>query len=184
MLLHEAGAPPIHTPISVLQELPEKVKERLYIVHTSALPPDCGLRVAPTGTAGTIRLDQRRPGGKDGKLLLSGGENGGNLGQSVTSTTSSKHNESNGELNAAALDDGGYPSMSVVGMFQSPSLADISRLSGGAKKLPPLVFLRPTCVSDAWFILNLLSAVPFFSRYGWYSINLATHDLSTPYPHQ
>jgi hypothetical protein len=57
VLLHEAGAPPIHTPLSVLNELPEKVKLRLYVVHTSALPPECGLRVAPTGTAGTIRLD-------------------------------------------------------------------------------------------------------------------------------
>ena len=149
----------------MLQELPEKVKERLYIVHTSALPPDCGLRVAPTGTAGTLRLDQRRTGGKNGKLLLSGGENGGSLGQSVTSTALSKYNDSSGELTAAALDDGGHPSMSAVGTFHGPSFSDIARLNGDAAKLPPLVFLRPTCVSDAWFILNLLSAVPFFSRY-------------------
>ena len=39
-------------------KLPSRVKRRMYVVHTSALPEDCELRVAPTGTAGTIRLDQ------------------------------------------------------------------------------------------------------------------------------
>ena len=58
LLLHEAGAPPIHTPLDVLLKLPQRVKRRMYVVHTSALPEGCELRVAPTGTAGTIRLDQ------------------------------------------------------------------------------------------------------------------------------
>ena len=161
LLLHEAGAPPIHTPISVLQELPEKVKERLYIVHTSALPPDCGLRVAPTGTAGTIRLDQRRKGGTNGRLLSLGSEQG--MERVSNSLTGSKFNESSSALDVSSLDDGGHPSVSVVGTYNSPTMSDVSRIRG-ANKLPPLVFLRPTCVSDAWFILNLLSAVPFFSR--------------------
>jgi len=159
VLLHEAGAPPIHTPISVLKDLPEKVRERLYVVHTSALPPDCGLRVAPSGTAGTIRLDQRRK-GKNGNLLLPTIHDG-DMSQSITSM---KNNNSAGVLATPALDDGGHPSLSVLGACNSPSLADIAKLSAGDKKVPPLVFLRPTCVSDAWFILNLLSAVPFFSR--------------------
>ena len=58
LLLHEAGAPPIHTPLDVLLALPKEVKNRLYVVHTSALPEGCELRAAPTGTAGTIRLDR------------------------------------------------------------------------------------------------------------------------------
>ena len=58
LLLHESGAPPLHTPLEVLLKLPQRVKKRLYVVHTSSLPEDCELRVAPTGTAGTIRLDQ------------------------------------------------------------------------------------------------------------------------------
>jgi len=57
LLLHEAGFPPIHTPVEVLERLPQRVKDRLYVVHTSALREGCELRVAPTGTAGTIRLD-------------------------------------------------------------------------------------------------------------------------------
>lgn len=165
LLLHEAGAPPIHTPISVLQELPEKVRERLYIVHTSALPPDCGLRVAPTGTANTIRLDRRR-GGKSGRLLSVGSDNrnGGDSGEASSSQTSLKNTSTSNAFDVASLDDGGHPSLSVVGPYSGPTLGDLAK-AGAGSKLPPLVFLRPTCVSDAWFILNLLSAVPFFSRY-------------------
>jgi len=40
LLLHEAGVPPIHTPLSVLEALPASVKSHLYVVHTSNLPPD------------------------------------------------------------------------------------------------------------------------------------------------
>ncbi|CAB9522972.1 Lactamase_B [Seminavis robusta] len=165
LLLHEAGAPPIHTPISVLQELPEKVRERLYIVHTSALPPDCGLKVAPTGTAGTIRLDQKRRGGQ-----VTLGNEIAEIGTSQTSAvsasigSSAKSHHGSAAFDTASLDDGGHPSLTVTGAYSSPTLADASRFRGpGGMKLPPLVFLRPTCVSDAWFILNLLSAVPFFS---------------------
>jgi hypothetical protein len=57
LLLHESGAPPIHTQLDVLLALPDLVKARMYIVHTAALPKDCPLKVAPTGTKGTIRLD-------------------------------------------------------------------------------------------------------------------------------
>lgn len=176
-LLHEAGAPPIHTPISVLQALPEKIKERLYVVHTSALPPDSGLRVAPTGTAGTIRLDQRSGAKTNGKRLRTEeglGQNGSSgipqtVGHLYAGVNESRNTggSSIGGFDTESLDDGGHPSLSVVGDYGTPSVAELSHLSGLSpddKKLPPLVFLRPTCVSDAWFILNLLSAVPFFSR--------------------
>ena len=59
LLLHEAGAPPIHTPLAVLEALPNHVKEHLYVVHTSALPKDSTLKIAPTGTEGTLRLDDK-----------------------------------------------------------------------------------------------------------------------------
>lgn len=143
-LLHEAGAPPIHTPLTVLQNLPPHVKERLYVVHTSALPPDCDLRVAPTGTDGTIRLDQRQ------------------LKRSTATTTPSSdgHNASSNSLvlhNSSTFDDAGNLSLSVLGNYIAPSYGD------STGRIPPLVFLRPTCVSDAWFMLNLLSNLPFFS---------------------
>jgi CRP-like cAMP-binding protein/ribonuclease BN (tRNA processing enzyme) len=63
VILHEAGVPPIHTPISVLANLPEEVKKRLHLVHVSksAVPEDRGLRLAPTGTVNTIRIPVPMP---------------------------------------------------------------------------------------------------------------------------
>lgn len=56
LILHEAGIPPIHTPVKVLATLPAEVKERLYLVHISdsAIPEDSGLRLAPTGAADSL----------------------------------------------------------------------------------------------------------------------------------
>jgi hypothetical protein len=140
ILLHEAGAPPIHTPLRVLQELPKEVRDRLYIVHTAAIPSDCGLRVAPTGTAGTLRLDKSR--------LVDG-----NPEMSIPITVES-------------LRDGAGSSLSLVGAFNPVSTKLLSKEFMGEKgglEVPSLVFTRPTDVSDAWFILNLLSAVPFMA---------------------
>lgn len=144
LLLHESGAPPIHTPLEVLLNLPDEVKKRLYVVHTSALPKECELRVAPIGTTDTIRLDgvqQNQPAvnGAAGNTVIGGGE------EFVKS-----------------LDDGGYPNLTISGDFVAP-IPPQNAMTSGRKKVPPLVLSRPTCVSDAWFILNLLSAVPFLS---------------------
>ena len=56
LILHEAGIPPIHTPVSVLAQLPADVKERVYLVHISdsAIPEGSGLRLAPTGAADSL----------------------------------------------------------------------------------------------------------------------------------
>jgi hypothetical protein len=137
LLLHESGAPPIHTPLEVLLNLPEEVKKRLFVVHTSALPKECELRVAPIGTTDTIRLD----GPQQDQTAVNG---------------------AGGEQFVRSLDDGGYPSLSICGDFIAP-IPPQNAMASGRKKVPPLVLSRPTCVSDAWFILNLLSAVPFLS---------------------
>ncbi len=56
LIIHEAGIPPIHTPMSVLAGLPDDVKSRIYLTHVSqtAIPPDSGLRLAPPGPAQTL----------------------------------------------------------------------------------------------------------------------------------
>lgn len=56
VIFHEAGIPPIHTPIKNLAELPAPVKERLYLIHVSerGIPPDSGLRKAMAGPDETI----------------------------------------------------------------------------------------------------------------------------------
>jgi hypothetical protein len=148
VLLHEAGAPPIHTPLAELQKLPMHVKDRLYVVHTAAIPPDCGLKVAPTGTAGTIRLDSTYT-----------------PSHSMLSTLSKISPPVN--ITAANLQDGKSQNITMVGKHDPSSTTRlINQMNGrsGRAKVAPLVFLRPTDVSDAWFILNLLSAVPFLSR--------------------
>jgi hypothetical protein len=168
VLLHEAGAPPIHTPLSVLQELPDHVKERLYVVHTAAIPADSGLRVAPTGTDGTLRLDYSSYNSRISTALK---QNSNGAGAAVPQLDSTQ--ESNQQLDdtigisAESLRDGAGQSLSVSGP-QNPAVVNklIKHFDGtnGKERVAPLVFLRPTDVSDAWFILNLLSAVPFLSR--------------------
>jgi len=59
VIFHEAGMPPIHTPLSCLCSLPADIRKRMYLVHVNpqTIPRESGLRVAPTGLANTIELD-------------------------------------------------------------------------------------------------------------------------------
>ena len=63
IIIHESGVPPVHTPVSSLNSLPETIKEKLLIVHCSSIPEedDTGkkvthLRIPGTGMAETIVL--------------------------------------------------------------------------------------------------------------------------------
>jgi glyoxylase-like metal-dependent hydrolase (beta-lactamase superfamily II) len=155
VLLHEAGTPPLHTPLKVLQELPDEVKARLYVVHTSDMPEDCGLRIAPTGTAGTIRLDQTQP-------SLANGSAGRTAQPSYRMDTFSSGVERLlFGIDPASLEDGADKNLTLHGDHVAPLYG--GQMESPVSGVPPLVFLRPTDVSDAWFILNLLSNVPFFS---------------------
>ncbi|DAZ95077.1 TPA: hypothetical protein N0F65_002971 [Lagenidium giganteum] len=62
-ILHEAGVPPIHTPLKTLMNLDENIRKRVYVVHTAAkdVPPESGLRGAPEGVHNTITLDTKLP---------------------------------------------------------------------------------------------------------------------------
>lgn len=63
VILHEAGIPPIHTPVSTLVALSDEIKERLYVNHISAdkVPTDAGLKLAPPGVSKTLLLDVEPP---------------------------------------------------------------------------------------------------------------------------
>lgn len=180
LLLHESGAPPIHTPLEELLKLPPRVKARLYVVHTSALPAGCELRVAPTGTAGTIRLDQltRDFGSRNSSLSDSG-----TAGDPFTSFMVKAPKLSSLTIHSAGIDsieeEGGdeddnelrepfaiseYTSVNEYNTFNNfGGQVKVGRSSMVGNKMP-LVAVRPTSSTDAWFILNLLSAVPFMSR--------------------
>ena len=165
LLLHEAGAPPIHTPLDVLLKLPAEVKKRLYVVHTSALPEGCELRVAPTGTDGTIRLDQIRRSSSNANLSR--------LRTSMLDSSLIKKpfHQLGGDALLEEVDEYAESELFV------PMTNTYAHLSGeGAVRShkqqfsePPPVSLRPSSSSDAWFILNLLSAVPFLSSLSYTS---------------
>ena len=72
LIIHEAGIPPIHTPMGVLAALPDEVKKNLYLTHVSesAIPADSGLRLAPPGVAQTIRLEVAPPDVSHAQLML------------------------------------------------------------------------------------------------------------------
>lgn len=170
LLLHEAGAPPIHTPLDVLMKLPLDVKKRLYVVHTSALPEGCELRVAPTGTAGTIRLDKLRRVSGSNYSQMQNHRKRPSIFESNQNHFPSLHNL---EPSASIIDDVNPRILEDVDEYEeselfNPSPNMFAHLGGSASVPskpfePPPVSLRPPSSSDAWFILNLLSAVPFLS---------------------
>lgn len=63
VVLHEAGVPPLHTPVAALAALPDTVKERLLLVHIAKkdVPPETGLRAAEVGLDRTIRIEVEPP---------------------------------------------------------------------------------------------------------------------------
>jgi hypothetical protein len=184
LLLHEAGAPPIHTPLEVLMKLPQRIKNRLYVVHTSNIPAEYDLRVAPTGTAGTLRLDQFDQGGAVVSGIATPLWDDGPAGKprvardaysiSLQNTDVLRSPWSSASNEYAAINE---EADTVDRVSMDRSFAKAHLLSPGGKKTTdrssmtaaggaaiPLVSLRPASSTDAWFILNLLSAVPFMSR--------------------
>lgn len=58
VIFHEAGVPPIHTPMKVLTALPASVRKKIYLVHVARdqVPENSGLKIAPTGLSSTVTL--------------------------------------------------------------------------------------------------------------------------------
>ena len=72
LVIHEAGVPPLHTPIHVLEQLPAETKERLLVVHTTAdkISAESGLQIAPTGGLDdTIRVEVTADRGKNSRMM-------------------------------------------------------------------------------------------------------------------
>lgn len=164
-------------------KLPQRVKKRLYVVHTSTIPEDCDLRVAPTGTAGTLRLDQFQRGGGPGAGIATSTWMERSIRKQrntrdaysisleddevLPSPWSSASNEyaaitEEGAAQEAANGNGSFAHATSSG--GGKKTAHRSSLTGIGSSNVPLVSLRPASSTDAWFILNLLSAVPFLSR--------------------
>jgi len=61
LILHEAGVPPIHTPMSTLEVLPDHIKKKIRVVHVSADKVPASLQVAETGMENTIEMQVEEP---------------------------------------------------------------------------------------------------------------------------
>lgn len=63
LIFHEAGVPPLHTPLAPLAALPKEVKERLYLVHIAKkdVPEASGLKSAEVGLDKTMRIEVETP---------------------------------------------------------------------------------------------------------------------------
>lgn len=63
LILHEAGIPPIHTPVDTLVSLDDDTKSRLYINHISAdkIPHGSGLKLAQPGVRDTLQMEVTPP---------------------------------------------------------------------------------------------------------------------------
>lgn len=62
LIFHEAGLPPIHTPLEILIKQPPEVHEKMYLTHVSAdiVGEERRIKVAPTGLSNTLVLEKER----------------------------------------------------------------------------------------------------------------------------
>ncbi len=160
LLLHEAGVPPLHTTFKELEKLPTRVKRRMYVVHSSNIPDEFDLRKAPTGTAGTLRLDEVE---KDGSEMFRVG----------VSTYVTKKNTD--DVNSAWSTSAG--SEYIEGDSGRDGAVGRNSIVSKEKSKIPIVSMRPSSNTDSWYMLNLLQAVPFLTRYVTKTNTFCHHEL-------
>jgi hypothetical protein len=172
LLLHEAGTPPIHTPIAELDKLPQRVKKRMYVVHSSTIPEEFDLQKAPTGTAGTLRLDELPKEGNEMarcgvSVLMNSNANRdkNSLVRFHEAKTISKpwDSASREYLDNEISDSDDNIDSRLNAIQKKESIGRSSIVMTGRKSLLPLVSMRPTSNTDSWYMLNLLQAVPFLT---------------------
>jgi len=71
LVLHEAGIPPIHTPVTVLQRVPEEYRKNLYIIHIAeAAAGKSELKLAKAGVENTIVIQKDNTRADDTESLI------------------------------------------------------------------------------------------------------------------
>lgn len=172
LLLHEAGVPPLHTPFSVLDKLPKRIKKRMYIVHAAKIPDEFDLQKAPTGTAGTLRLDELPKGGNDMTrcgvstwVNSNANSNRANPAsvrfESEETVPPSWETASCEYLDSEAVNESIESSSNAMPKNRMVNRSSI--VMTGRKLAIPLVSMRPSSNTDSWYMLNLLQAVPFIT---------------------
>mmetsp|Transcript_6825 Transcript_6825/g.17118 ORF Transcript_6825/g.17118 Transcript_6825/m.17118 type:complete len:1395 (+) Transcript_6825:304-4488(+) len=169
LLLHEAGVPPLHTAFAELHRLPHRVKKRMYVVHAAKIPDEFDLRKAPTGTEGTLRLDDSLKGANDFDRCGVSTYVNANVNKNRKSIVRFGDDEVHCDIagdeymdNSDDSDDRLSPAPLPIRGQQSLDRAN-SIVISSKKATIPLVSLRPTSNTDSWYMLNLLQAVPFLT---------------------
>eukprot|EP00535_Pseudo-nitzschia_heimii_P006923 CAMPEP_0197189262 /NCGR_PEP_ID=MMETSP1423-20130617/19463_1 /TAXON_ID=476441 /ORGANISM="Pseudo-nitzschia heimii, Strain UNC1101" /LENGTH=1386 /DNA_ID=CAMNT_0042641321 /DNA_START=116 /DNA_END=4279 /DNA_ORIENTATION=+ len=167
LLLHEAGVPPLHTTFAELEKLPNRVKKRMYVVHSSNIPEEFDLRKAPTGTDGTLRLDELHTGSsemanRDVSMYISA-----NASKDKNNVVRFEDDNVNSPWKSAGSESVGEKYSQ--NQMDSPSdsneecIGRNSIVKSGRKSSIPFVSMRPSSNTDSWYMLNLLQAVPFLT---------------------
>jgi len=176
LLLHESGAPPIHTTLEVLEALPEEVKARMYVVHTSNLPEDSTLRVAPTGTAGTVRISETVPGYVlPQNKALTPNPTPEQRRSSLLPADSILQPVSRSSIAANASSvyspHGAFASMmDLEGRRAQLTRSETKGINAERTSNSSTLSLRETSSSDSWFMLSLLYNLPFVSDLAYASV--------------
>lgn len=73
VIYHEAGIPPLHTPIEYLNSLPEELKKKIVIYHIAKknVPENTGLTLAKFGIEHTLSFNTRVPKFEEAYQILS-----------------------------------------------------------------------------------------------------------------
>ncbi|KKL59521.1 hypothetical protein LCGC14_2214510, partial [marine sediment metagenome] len=73
VIYHEAGVPPLHTPVSFLNSLPRKLQKRIYVYHIAKkdFPKNSGLNLATFGIENTLYFKTKPPAYEDTYQILS-----------------------------------------------------------------------------------------------------------------
>ena len=61
-ILHEAGPAPIHTPLEILNEMPDEIKDKMYVYHSAKNKIPTGLKYLSAGVENTIVINVTAPG--------------------------------------------------------------------------------------------------------------------------
>ena len=73
VIYHEAGIPPLHTPINYLNSLPEEIKKHIVVYHIAKkdVPPEVDLKLAKFGIENTLVFETTPPQFEQASKILS-----------------------------------------------------------------------------------------------------------------
>ncbi len=73
VIYHESGVPPLHTPIKLLNAMPEDIKKRVVIYHIAKkdFPEDSALKLAEFGMENTLYFETEPPANEEAYRILS-----------------------------------------------------------------------------------------------------------------